>query len=207
MALYDAQGQEIPGSMTADEVQAKIAESVEAVKAEAETAQQALQSELEEAKAQLEENTKAIATSGEKDKNLSSLRRLNDDLTKKIGELEGKIDQSVKGVTDMVTSKTRDNIISTLAQGDKDVEAKMKIQYERLIKLEEKVDDETIAKVAADAYRLSVDNPQPSVIGRVVQNKPSGGVATGDTTIDPQVLEAGAAFGLSAEDIKKYGGK
>lgn len=204
MPLYDATGKEIPGAMTADEVSAKVTEATDAAKAEAETARQALETEAAAAKTLLDETNAKLAGMSDKDKNFSAVRKLADDQAKTIADLNSKIDSAVKGVLDTVTARTREAMIKSLADGDADLEAKIKVQYERLIKLEPTIDDATIAKVAADAYRLSTENVKPSVLNRVISSKPSGAIPRGDSTVAPELAEAGAAFGLTPEDIKKY---
>jgi len=207
MALYDAQGNEIPGSMTAEEVQAKIAEATSAVKQEEEQARQELQAKVEEAQAALEETNKRLEGLDDKDKNFSELRKLAESQGKELKSLREGLDSKItSNVTQIVLNKAKEEVISKLSDGDKDLEAKIKLQYDRLIKTEENIDDTIIAKVAAEAYKLSVDTVQPSVLNRVASGKPLGGVAKGDSTLDPQVVEAGKAFGLSEDDIKKYGG-
>ena len=207
MALFDAQGNEIPGSMTAEEVQETIAEATNAVKQEEAAARQALQIKVEETEAVLEETNKKLNGLDDKDKNFSQLRKLAEDQGKELKSLRDGLDSKItSNVTQIVLNKAREEVITKLSDGDKDLEAKIKIQYDRLIKTEENIDDTVIAKVAAEAYKLSVDTVQTSVLNRVASGKPLGGVATGDSTVDPQVLEAGKAFGLSEEDIKKYGG-
>lgn len=195
MPMYDAVGNEIAGAMSAEEVEAKVAEATTAIT-----------TELADAKTRLEATTKQLEGLSDKDKNFGTLRQLADTQAKTIAELSGKIDSVKTEVLNSVTAKTREDLIRSLADGDADVEAKIRVQYERLIKLEPSIDDATIAKVAADAYRLSVETVKPSVLNRVISGKPMGGPATEDRSIPQEVLDAAPAFGLTPEDIKKHGG-
>lgn len=207
MPLYDATGNEIPGAMTAEEVQARVGEATTAAKAEAEIARQQLETEATAAKKLLEETNAKLAGMSDKDKNFANVRKLADDQAKIISDLNGKIDSVKSEILGSVTARTREAMIKSLADGDADMEAKIKVQYERLIKLEPTIDDDTIARVAADAYRLSTENVKPSVLNRVISSKPSGAIPKGDSTVDPQLVEAGAAFGLTEANIKEFGKK
>lgn len=207
MPLYDASGTEIPGAMTADEVSAKVTEATDAAKAEAETARQALETDLTAAVKLYEDTKNQMAGMSDKQKNEANMGQIVRQQEKTIADLNGKIESAVKGVLDTVTARTRETMIKSLADGDADMEAKIKVQYERLIKLEATIDDATIAKVAADAYRLSTENVKPSVLNRVISSKPSGAIPRSDSTVDPQLVEAGAAFGLTEANIKEFGHK
>lgn len=204
MPLYDASGNEIAGAMTADEVTAKVAEATSAAKAESEQAVQALQTDLQAAKELLDDTTAKMANMTDKEKNDAKMGQIVRQQEKTIKDLETRMDASVKGVIDTVTARTREQVIKSLADDDADMEAKIRVQYDRLIKLETTVDDAVIARVAADAYRLSAETVKPSVLNRVISSKPSGAIPRSDSTVDPQLAEAGASFGLSEEDIKKY---
>jgi len=193
--------------MTAEEVQAKIAEATQAVKSEEEKARADLEADLNDAKAKLTEQEKSLEGMNDKDENFKATRQLIDSLQNKVKDLEQKSTTTDQVINARLTERTRDDVIRKLSDNDRDLEAKLKIQYDRLIKTEEKVDDDVIARVAAEAYKLSVDTPQPSVINRVMSNKPAGGPATSESTVDPEVLSAAAAFGLTEADIKTYGKK
>jgi hypothetical protein len=202
--LYDATGIEIPGAMTAEEVQAKVGEATTAAKAEAETARQALETDLTAAKELLEKTTTQMAGMSDKEKNEARASQIVRQQEKLIKDLEAKIDSVKTEVMGTVTARTRETVIKSLADGDSELEAKIQIQYDRLIKLEPTVDDITIAKVATDAYKLAAESVKPSVLNRVISSKPTGSIPRSDSSVDPQLTEAGAAFGLSEEDIKKY---
>lgn len=207
MPLFDAQGKEIPGALTADEVTAKVAEATTAAKAESETARQALETDLAAAKTLLDETTKSMAGMTDRQKNEANMGQIVRQQEKTIADLSGKIDSVKAEMMGTVTARARESIIQALADGDSDLEAKIKVQYERLIKLEPTVDDATITRVAADAYRLSAEQVKPSVLNRVISSKPSGAIPRSDSTVDPQLAEAGASFGLTEDDIKKFGRK
>lgn len=206
-SLYDAQGNEIQGALTAEEASAKVAEATTAAKAESEQAVQALQTDLTAAKTLLEETTTKMQGLSDKDKNFGTLRKVAEDQAKTITDLNAKIDSVKNEVLGTVTARTRESLIVALSDGDKDLEAKIRVRYDQLIKLETVIDDATIQRVAADAYKLAAEQIKPSVLNRVISSKPTGGVPRSDSSIDPQLAEAGASFGLSEEDIKKYGGK
>jgi hypothetical protein len=206
--LYDAQGNELPGAKTAEEVQADITAATEAIKQAAETEKSALQTQLEETKAALEANAARLAAASNKDQNFNALRDENKKLTDTIKSLDDKIANVTKSVGEQLASKTKDDVIAKLSGNDADLAAKIRVNYERLMKLETAVTDEIITKVAAEAYKLSVDVPQPNVLRSIGSSKPQGGPANVENdNLDPAVVEAGRAFGLSAEDIKKFGGK
>lgn len=200
MPLYDAQGKEIAGAMTAEEANVKIQEAAASAKAAAEQQAAKLQTELETAQKEAADLKGKMEGLNDTDKNFVAIRTQLNDANEKVKNLEGKITEvATRGSTD-----SRDRMISTLAKGDAELEKKLKFNYEHL-SLPETTEAERQAKIEL-AYKMSVDHVTPDGL-KGIRSMVGGGAPPSSGTnqsVTPELVEAGKKFGISEDDLKKH---
>lgn len=198
MPMKDANGVDIPGSFT----EAEVKTQVDAAKAEATAAAATTKTELQAAATLIEDLKKQIDGLSDKDANLAGLRQKLEAAETGKAALEKRVDE----IHTMVFSKTKDEQIQRLTGGDKALIDKVKINI-GLLNMPETTPAEVLAKIEA-AFKMSVDQITPDVMKAIRSSRPQGAAPDAGTgEPDVTLVEAGKHFGLSADDIKKYGGK
>jgi hypothetical protein len=166
----------------------------EAIKAATET----LQKDLEQAKADL-------SKASDKDYNFSNLRTRVEQAEEKIKTAK---EDALKEFETTQTTKTADSLIKKLADGDEELEKKIRLQFNRLG--DTPTTQEEIAKKVRDAWALSRTEVAPDPMNGAFS---SGGAAPvmpprPDPSKPPlsgnQISFLRTYAGMSDEDIKKY---
>ena len=176
---------------TPEEVQAQQQQAIEAATA-------TLKTELEQAKTDL-------SKASDKDYNFSQLRD-------KTNQLEGQIktakEEALKEFETSQASKTADSLIKKLADGDEELEKKIRLQFNRLG--DSPTTQEEIAKKVRDAWALSRNDVAPDPMSDAFS---SGGAAPvmppRPNLSKPPLTENQMNFlrmyaGMPDEEIKKY---
>ncbi len=165
---------------------------------------------LEDIKAELEAEKLAReeleTRAKEKDGNLAGSRKALEAKDAKIAELETKMTGAVESIKTFVTSGVTTRLLTGLSGGDKDVADKIQHYVDNeLAAMPTTTEAEITAKYAAAAQLATGAAPRPEVLsGQIVS---SGNIHhSAPSAVSADVAEAAGLFGLSAEDIKKYGG-
>ena len=195
--LYDASGNPVKDAMMPEEVQKKIEETKAAAQTEAET----LKAQMEESKTKLQEYEKQLEDAKAKGEDEEEIKKniANEEKLKKF--MEGKEKEITAKVSSIMSASRRAEIIKKASAGDAELEKKIQINFARLAGKEET--DEDITNKVLEAYKLSVDTYNPSVIGKVTSSKPQGTYG-GTPTVSEDLRAAARAFGLTDEDLKKH---
>lgn len=140
---------------TPEEVRAQQAQAIEAATA-------TLKTELEQAKADL-------SKASDKDYNFSQLRTRVEQAEEKINTAK---EEALKEFETTQASKTADSLIKKLADGDEELEKKIRLQFNRLG--DSPTTQEEIAKKVRDAWALSRSDVAPDPMSDAFS---SGGAA------------------------------
>ena len=172
--------------------------------------------EIEELQGKLDKATEDLAKAGEKDTNFANLRKQKDDAEKELQETLTGIDEKIgtasdkvkKEVLEGVMSDHYNDILNSLSGGDEDLKKKIEFNYNRL--QDPGATKPEVTKKLTDAYHLSTITETEDALNTSVIS--SGGVSKVKTTPDDKSFSAeekeiGQKFGLSDEDMKKYGNK
>lgn len=203
---YDEEGNPVE-ALSAEEAEAKAKEAADKAKADTEA-------ELTEKLKKTEEELEKLR---DKDHNFENLRKKTDtkekeedELTKKIAELEGKIEEARGSGTKVFLDSVKDKAIKLLAGTDAELEKKIRSEYEILNlpgENEDQINDRVRrayllaaeGNVNHDTLRGSMVPPQGS--GRAV-----GSTKEGDLPSEEVRTMGARNFGLTDEDFKKFGG-
>lgn len=188
---------------TAEELEEQKQATLEAFKAE----NPDKTTEIEALEAKVAEKEEEIAKLSEKDINFTKFRTQQEAEVKKIKEeIETKVSLAKKEVLEGVMKDHYNETLAALAEGDKEVEKKIEHHYKRLG--DTPTTKNEITNKMKDAWLLATKQPEVGALNSMVIS--SGGVGrlgykgpTQPFSAEEQVLAA--KFGLSAEDIKKYG--
>jgi len=209
--ISDSTGEEVE-MFTAEEIEAQKQEAIEASTGELE----ALQKERDDKQAEIDNLTKQLEGELDKDKNFAELRKQREDLKKERDELKGKID-SIDGTIEEKVESAKSAILEgvnkdhysetlkALVGDDEELQKKVELNYSRLT--DEVASKEDITKKMTDAYRLSVEDRSPNALNTAVVS--SGGAPLArppaSKAFTQEEKELAGKFGLSDEDLKKYG--
>lgn len=177
---------------TADEVAAQNATAVK---------------EAEDAKKALAEANEALAKANDKDANFKALREQKEAAEKKATESEEKVKNLTSAVLTELSMRQINDRIKVLAGGDDELEKKIKFNLDR-IKTTGGTPDE-LEKNLADALILSGVS-KSSALGGAISSV--GGPITvkpfaGEKGLKPELMEVAGKFGITAEDVEKFGKK
>jgi DNA repair exonuclease SbcCD ATPase subunit len=203
----------MPEQLTRDDgstVQVYTAEEVEAAKTEAASAAEAaaapVKAELETAKAELSAAQEKLSKANDKDLNFGALRQAKEELENKVKTLETQVPDMIR--TAQVQAYVEE-ATERLAQGDKDLAAKIKIQFERLKSASDT--KEEAAKKLRDAYTLAQagEPTGPDPLMSIISSAGAGPQSSprSDTSSKPlnEIQKAVASkLGITDEDVKKY---
>lgn len=186
--MKDAQGNDIPGSFTEAEVQAKVAEATAAAKKESEAAVTAAQTEVTTLKQKLDGLS-------DKDKNFGELRTQLEAATKRLGDLEN-----------ATTGSHRTGVIAKLAGSDAELKKKIEHHYNETLKSMPATTPEEISARAEAAFKLSADITQPDPFKSIRAAGISGGASPGASPVEisPELREGAKLFGITDKDLEKH---
>ena len=172
--------------------------------------------EIEELQGKLDKATEDLTRAGEKDTNFANLRKQKDDAENKLEEFTAGVDEKIgtakeevkKEVLEGVMSDHYADILKALTGDDEELKKKVELNYNRL--QDPGVTKSDVTKKLTDAYHLSTIPETEDALNTSVIS--SGGVSRLKTTSDDKSFsgeekELGEKFGLSEEEMKKYGNK
>ncbi len=185
--LYDEDGKEVAGALSADEVAAQV----------------------EAARKKAEED--AAAKLADKDKNFEALRTQKEQAETKAEEekkaREAKeTEYSAKEQERIQAERTK--TVEALAKGDTALAEKIQFHLKRLegeIKT-----PEDFQKVLSDAYTLAAGQPVPDALSSVISSAGAsnkGGNGANKLPISQEAMPVAEKLGVTADDLKKYGDK
>ena len=189
---YDADGNEIE-AFTAEELKTHP----EFVK---------LQQDVADAQKKLDESGNA---SKKKKKRLKEER---DNAVKTFEEYKTSTENRFNQLEERLISGTKSKVMANFSKGNKEVAEKLDVKFQSLMKTGEyKSDEEGITRAMADAYTLiNGSAPSPSIMNNITGagDRGNGGGESKQTT---ELTENGKSmakvFGITEDDIKKYGGQ
>lgn len=152
--ITDSEGNQIE-IYEAQEIEAQKQEAVKA-------AIEPLQKELEQAKTDL-------SKASDKDYNFTQLRQRVEQAEQKIATAK---EEAMREVEQNQATRTADSLIRKLADGDEELEKKIRLQYNRLG--DQPKDEQEIAKKVRDAWALSRNEEAPNPLSGAFD---SGGAA------------------------------
>lgn len=215
MAYFDKDGNEVEGVITKEEAEAlaqeKVKEQMEAAAtakaaADAATAKAtALEKQIEEAKA-AQAAAGGAGADDDKDKNLAALR-------KKLEEQETIIAQEREATQARITALEGDKVaqaIAAVAQGNDDLAAKIKHNYETTLSGVKATTAEEIAAKVQNAVKLSTSPSTPNALDIAAGGgapRGTGGASSSATKVEFNEVEkkVGSQLGISDADREKYG--
>lgn len=209
--ITDSGGNEME-VFTKDELEAQREEAIEAYKQENPDRSEeleALQAEKEEATAKIEAIQKQLEGELDKDKNFAELRKQKEELEQELKGFNTKIEEQVEGVKkeifEGVNQDHYNETLKTLVGDDEGLQKKVELNYSRLA--DEATTKEAITKKLTDAYRLSADEPKADVLNTAVVSSSGAAMTRPSSTkgFSQEEKAAASKFGLSAEDLDKYG--
>ena len=184
---------------TAEEVAAREAAAVDAIKAEHATV-------LATKEAELKKVSYDLSKLGEKDHNFSVLRSQKEELEKQIKESGEQANIKIEEVRNSLIKDVVDEMVVNFAGGDEELKKKIEFHYNRLP--EKPTIKAEISKKMAEAYLLATGSTvKPDPLNRAL---PTGGGRMpniNSTPLTPEQVELGKKMGVTEEDIKKHGGK
>lgn len=185
---------------TAEELEAQKDEAIENYKKD----NPDKAAEVEKLQADLQKATEDLAKEKEKDKNFGNLRGIKEDLEKKLNDLTG----SVPALVDQGIQKQHtEGEIKKLADGDVELEKKIRLHFETTLKAVTPKNQEEVNKKIQDAYLLATGTQASGVTSTVLG---SGGASfVRSRPANTQPLSEGAKtvgnkLGLSDKDLKDY---
>lgn len=163
-------------------------------------------------KAQEESKAKdeALEKLQNKDTNFANLRQAKEKAEAEATEAKAKLADAVNTVKADVLGGMLEDVkkssMESLAGGDEELKKKIEFQFNRLA---DKVTNKAeLDKKVLDAYRLATEYRQPVMNSSIMSSAGAGRVGVQPKhNYSPEEAELAAKFGLSAEDLKKHGGK
>ena len=204
--MKDAQGNDIPGSFTQEEVDAKVAEATQAANAASEEAKKDLEVQLESTQIALQDIEIKLAGMDDKDKNFAALKAQKEALESQTKGLDDKIKIAIAAAVAPLLDDTHNETLDKLSGGNEDL--KKKIEHEFNIYYKDKsATKKSMVENLIKAYKSVAEDISPSVLNSVVSSKPK---SPADTKLnlqgepDPELVEAGKMFNITSADIKKH---
>lgn len=220
MAYFDEHGNEVEGLLPQDQVQTMVEEakrkSIEeaaTLKVESENKVTELQTQLQTLQKQIDE-AKAAPAGGageqsqtDKDENLAALR-------KKLEEAQASFNTEREQFAQRLSAIEGDKVnqaIAAVASGNKDLEDKIRYNYEKVLSgVQAKTAEEVAAKIQ-NAVKLSIDVNAPSPMDMIAPGAaPQGGPVVPKGSQVGKEFSAvekavGNAMGITDADRAKYG--
>jgi DNA repair exonuclease SbcCD ATPase subunit len=168
--------------------------------------------DLETLQETLKEKEEEIEKLKGKDMNFSNLRKQKEDAEKKIEETKKEIDEKINTVKrEVLESVMKDHFNETMKAytgGDDELKKKIEYHYKRLADVAST--KEEVSNKLRDAYILATKPNESDALS--IASISSGGVSrmnikNQDKKLTPEEVAMGSKFGLTPEDMKKYGGQ
>jgi predicted nucleic acid-binding Zn-ribbon protein len=167
---------------------------------------------------QLETAKKELEGFKNKDLNFGNLRTEKEKLETQVADLTQKIEQIPETIQQQFTEKEQaqkiDALIKKTAEGDVELEKKMRHHMETTLKgVEAKTEAEIVNKISQSWQLSTAKQPVPDVLSEVISSAGAGGMPPADNpqTSMPKELSslakkvaAAGGFQLTDEDIAKY---
>lgn len=219
MPYYDAEGNEVEGLLTQEELDAKLEEERQKLNSEFEEKNNATQQKIGEleaaqkaAQAAVDAAEKAKAGGegggdggGDKDQNLAALRTKLDETN---AALEAEREAN-KQRFERENSERVNTAISSVVGEDKELAEKVRHHFETTLSAVKAETPEEIRQKVASAMKLSVDvetGPNPLDTARQSGGfQPVTPAGDGKKAFTPKQVEQGKYFGISDADRAKYG--
>ena len=213
--IKDADGNDIE-VFTADELAEKEIVAKEAAVEEFKKENPDKSDEITELQGKLDKVNEDLDKAGEKDQNFDNLRKQKDDAETKLKAATEGIDEKIGTAKEEIKKEVLEGVmqdhyadtLKSLAGDDEELKKKIEFNYNRL--QDPGVTKPEVTKKLTDAYHLStITETEDALTTSVIS---SGGVSRVKTTPDDKSFsgeekELGQKFGISEDDIKKYGNK
>lgn len=160
--------------------------------------------------AELQTAQEELAKLKEKDLNFGNLRDQKDKAEQRVEALKAEVDTKIAAAEERITKGVLkdhyDGTVAALAGNDEELRKKVEFHYGRIADVA--TDKAGMDKKLRDAYVLATASPEPDALTTTVLS--SGGVGRVQAPAGAQRLSAeeqavGQKFGLSVEDMAKYG--
>jgi chromosome segregation ATPase len=206
--IVDAEGKEHE-VLTQEEIDAKVQAAVSSKESELKSAIEEKDTRLGSLQSELETAREALDKAGEGTKDWASARGQIKGLEAKIGELEQarnrekeEFSGEIRKVRTAVFQGQVDSMIKNLSGEDEELKKKIEFQYNRLGVADNEKDAQEKMK---DAFLLATGRQAPNMFN--VARGTGGDAPRVNQPASQELSELGSRFGLSDEDIKKYGNK
>lgn len=190
-----------------EDVEVFTAEELEAQKTAALEEYKTANPDKAEEMAKLQEE---LAKFKAKDLNFGNLRDQKEGVEKKLADLLAGVDEKIvtakKEILEGVLKDHFNETLKSLAGEDAELQKKIELHYNRLT--DSAVTKQEVASKLRDAWVLATKQDDPGALSTAVIS--SGDVSklpykSGDKKLSPEEKELGAKFGITAEDLNKYG--
>ena len=166
--------------------------------------EEALKQEISKKDEELKTINEKLEGLNNKDINFKALREEKEKIENENKELKGKLSEQINGIKSSIEKDKIDNTISVMAAGDEEIAKKIKFHYDRIIKPEDTEEEKKVK--LSDALKLALGGTAtPNVLNNTMSAAGAGKPVGGKSTFTPDLIDLGNKFGLSEEDIKKYG--
>ena len=162
-----------------------------------------LQSDLETAQEALDKSGKGTQDWAEARKTIKGLEGKIDALTKERETDQKKFTEDIRNVRTSLFSGQVSSWMDTLAGDNKELREKIDFHYKR-VGGEGATDEKQAQELMKDAYLLSTGKQAPNMFN--VARATGGDAPKTNEPTSQEVSDMGKKFGLSDDDIKKYGG-
>src|SRR3990167_6090611 len=195
---------------TEEELQAQKDEAIEAFKAENPDKSE----ELAELQEKLRETEEKLAKADDKTTNMGALRKAREDAEKKLTDFDTKLEEKVNQVKrEVIEGVNKDyyaDNIKALAGDDAEMLKKIEHEYNTTLKGVVPSSKAEISEKLNKAYILAGGTKDYDALSSSVIS--SGGVGrlnikSTSQKLSPEEQAVGARFGITSEDLKKYGNK
>lgn len=195
--IVDAEGNEHE-VLTQEEIDAKVQEAVAAK-----------ETEIGNLKTELETAKEALNGASEGTKDWAAARGQIKSLESKIAELntakerdKEEFSKEIRNVRTSVFKSQIDSMLDNLSGGDEELKKKIEFRYTQLGVADNEKDAQEKMK---DAFLLATGKHAPNMFN--VARGVGGDAPTVSQPTSKEVAELGSKFGVTDEDIKKYGSK
>lgn len=213
--FFDADGNEVEGVLTAQEVEKKLEEAQTKAEEEAnkklEEYQKATDEEVEAMKKELEETKEELAKEKDKDKNFGNLRKSKDESNGKIKELTEKVEKLEKGIEETKSQASEQMISSAIkakSGDDKELEEKIKFHFNQFTppknteELKQKVESAYILATGGQAGNTLSGETISGAGGASEPAMPAEGGVKGHK-LSEAGKEVGKKMGITDQDYEK----
>ena len=217
--LYDEDGNKVEGVVTKEDHEKQLADAATLALANAQKEGKVVsKDELDKIageKTKLEEDLKAaqeaLDKGSDKDKNFAELRKQKEQAEKDLKEYKDSISKELGEIKNQLGSSEMNTAIAQLADGDVEMEKKIKFHLARIVRSEDTA-EERKQKLVDAATLARGSRPAPNLMAGIIgsasgvdKDNMGGFAQSGD--ISPEAKALASKFGLSDKDIAKFGKK